>query len=188
MESLSLQQEPKPFPPQVDQVVIPKQHGSPNKARRRKRHSNHRLVKIHRSYTAEEIAHLLCVHKNTVRQWIKNGLPTCDKRRPTLILGRHLTDFLRARREKNKRSCLPGQIYCVRCRTPKFPAGNMADYHFVSEKIGNIKAICPDCDSIINRRVSLAKLGQIRGQMEVTFPQALQRLSESNSSSVNSDL
>jgi helix-turn-helix protein len=154
----------------------------------RKRHPNHRLVKIHRSYTVEEIAPLLDVHKNTVRQWIKSGLPTCDKRRPTLILGQDLIDFLRARRGKNKRSCLPGQIYCVRCRAPKSPAGNMADYQCVTEKIGNIKAICPDCDSIINRRVSLAKWQQIRGQMEVTFPQALRHLNESNQSSVNSDL
>jgi Helix-turn-helix domain len=154
----------------------------------RKRRPNHRLVKIHRSYTVEEIGRLLRVHKNTVRQWIKSGLPTCDRRRPTLILGRDLIGFLRARQERNKQSCLPGQIYCVRCRAPKFPAGNMADYQYVTEKVGNIKAICPDCDSIINRRVSFAKLGQIRAQMEVTFPQALRHLNESHQSSVNSDL
>jgi helix-turn-helix protein len=180
MESPSPQQERKPFHPQLAQVVIPKQHRGPSIAPRRKRYSNHRLVKIHRTYTVEESAHLLGVHKNAVRQWIKSDLPTCDKRRPTLILGRHLIDFLRARRERNKRSCLPGQIYCVRCRAPKFPAGNMADYQCVTEKVGNLKAICPDCDSIINRRVSLAKLEQIRGQIEIRLPQALRQLSESN--------
>ena len=34
----------------------------------RKRHPNHRLVKIHRSYTVEEIAELFAIHKNTVRR------------------------------------------------------------------------------------------------------------------------
>jgi helix-turn-helix protein len=189
MESISPQgHERKPFYPQIDQVAIPKQHGDPSKIPRRKPYSNHRLAKIHRSYTVEESAHLLGVHKNTVRQWIKSGLPTCDKRRPTLILGRHLIDFLRARREKNKRSCLPGQLYCVRCRAPRFPAGNMADYQPVTENVGNIQAICPECDSIINRRVSLAKFGQIRGQIDVRFPQALRYLNESDQSSINSDL
>ncbi len=37
---------------------------------------NHRLVKIHRSYTVEDAARCLAVHKNTVRRWIKAGLPT----------------------------------------------------------------------------------------------------------------
>jgi hypothetical protein len=154
----------------------------------RKRHPNHRHVKIHRSYTVEEIARLLGPHKNTLRQWIKEGLPTSDKRRPTLVLGRDLMEFLQARRARGKRTCLPGQIYCVRCRAPKFPAGDMADYQPVTEKLGNLVAICPDCDCMINRRVSVAKLGQVRGRLDITLPQALRHLSESNDPSVNSDL
>jgi hypothetical protein len=154
----------------------------------RKRHPNHRRIKIHRSYTVEEIARLFGAHKNTVRAWVQAGLPTADHRRPTLVLGPDLIAFLQARRAKNKRTCLPGEIYCVRCRAPKRPAGDMADYLPLTEKIGNLTAICPDCNSIMNRRVSLAKLGQVRGNMDITFPQALQRLSESNQPTVNSDL
>jgi len=68
---------------------------------------NHRLVKIHRSYLVEEAATLLDVHRNTVRQWIKLGLPTSDEKRPTLILGRVLIDFLQSSRALNKRPCHP---------------------------------------------------------------------------------
>ena len=93
-----------------------------------KRHPNHRLVKIHRNYTVEEIASLFGIHKNTVRGWVKAGLPTCDDKRPMLILGRDLAAFLQARRTKNKQTCQPGEIYCVRCRAPKMPAGDMAEY------------------------------------------------------------
>jgi len=139
----------------------------------KKRHPNHRRVKIHRSYAVEEIARLFGNHKNTVRAWIKAGLPTCDDKRPTLILGRELIVFLKARRAKNKRTCLPGEIYCVRCRAPKQPAGGMVDYRPVTDKVGCLIAICPDCTSIMNRCVSLAKLEQARGQMDITFPQAL---------------
>ena len=38
------------------------------------------------------------------------------------------------------------------------------------------------------RRVSMAKLGQVQGKMDITFPQALRRVSESNQPTVNSDL
>ena len=154
----------------------------------RKRHPNHRRVKVHRSYTVEEIAGLFGIHKNTVRAWVKAGLPTCDNKRPVLILGRDLIAFLQARRAKNKQPCRPGEIYCVRCRSPKSPAGDMADYLPVTETIGNLIAICPDCNSIMNRRVNLAKLGQVQGKMDITFPEALRRVSESNQPTVNSDL
>ena len=66
---------------------------------------NPRLVKIHRNYTVEEIACLFGIHKNTVRSWIKMGLPVTDNCRPQLILGSELAAFLGARRNKNKRSC-----------------------------------------------------------------------------------
>jgi hypothetical protein len=125
-----------------------------------KRHPNYRLVKIHRSYVVEEIAYMFGVHKNTVREWIKAGLPTSDKRRPTLILGHHLADFLRRRRQKNKQPCRQGEIYCVRCRAPKLPGGGMSEYRPQTETSGNLTAICPDCNSIMNRRVNIAKLEQ----------------------------
>ena len=63
-----------------------------------KRHPNHRLVKIHRNYTVEEVASLLGVHRNTVREWVKRGLATIDRKRPMLIHGRDLAAFLQARR------------------------------------------------------------------------------------------
>jgi hypothetical protein len=152
-----------------------------------RRHPNHRLVKIHRSYVVEEIACLFGVHKNTVREWIKAGLPTSDKRRPMLILGHHLADFLRRRRQKNKQPCRHGEIYCVRCRAPKPPGGGMAEYRPVTETSGNLTAICPDCNSIMNRRINIGKLEQFFGKADVALPQALRQVSKRIESCVNSD-
>ena len=152
-----------------------------------KRHPNPRLAKIHRNYAVEEIATLFGVHRNTVRAWVKRGLPTSDDRRPMLILGRDLVAFLQAQRAKNKRTCQPGEIYCVRCRAPKAPAGAMADYEALTTTQGNLIGICPECETIIYRRVSLAKLAQIRGKLDITFPQALRHIGESLQPSVNSD-
>ena len=154
-----------------------------------KRYPNHRLVKIHRSYTVEEIANLLKKHKNTVRIWIKDGLTPIDNKRPMLILGSDLIEFLKVHREKNKQRCKPGQLYCVRCRVPRFPAGDMADYVPVTEKFGNLIAICPDCDSIMNRRVSLARIWEVCANLDVTFPKDLRHIVKKRTkSSVDSDL
>ena len=154
----------------------------------RKRHPNPRLAKIHRNYTVDEVAHLFGIHKNTVRDWVKRGLPTSDGRRPMLILGRELVAFLTARRTKNKRTCQPGEIYCVRCRVPRAPAGDMVDYEPVTATLGNLVAICSACETMMYRRVSLAKLEQVRGILDVTMPQALEHIGESAQPTVNSDL
>ena len=138
-----------------------------------KHHPNYRLAQIHRNYTVEEIADKFGFHKNTVRRWVKDGLATIDDKRPILILGKVFRVFLQARRVKNKQTCKPGEIYCVRCRATKFPADDMVEYSPITDKVGNLAAICPDCNSMMNRRVSLANLGQVRGKMDISFPQAM---------------
>jgi hypothetical protein len=153
----------------------------------RKRRPNYRLVKIHRSYKVEEVVRLFGTHKNTVRAWVKAGLPTCDSKRPILILGRDLADYLKARRTKNKRHCKPGEIYCVRCRATKQPAGDMAEYQPITANLGNLIGICPDCGAMIYRRANRAKLPEIQGKLDITFTGAERRVSDSDGPSVNSD-
>jgi hypothetical protein len=152
------------------------------------RHPNHRRVKIHRNYTVEEVAKLYGRYRNTVREWIRRGLPTIDRKRPMLILGRDLAEFIQARRLKNKQKCQPGEIYCVRCRTPRKPAEEMADCQPITTTLGNLIGICPNCESIMYRRVNLAKLEQVRGSLVITMTQALPHIGESSQPSVNSDL
>jgi len=152
-----------------------------------KRHPNHRLVKIHRNYTVDDVSRLLGIHKNTVRAWIKTGLPVLDEKRPLLILGYVLRDFLKSRRTKNKQPCKPGQFYCFKCRAPKYPFENKAAYHEVNEKFGNLVANCVDCGTTINQRVSFSKIGRICSKINISFPKALRHLIESNKPSVNSD-
>jgi hypothetical protein len=154
----------------------------------RKRHPNPRLAKIHRNYTVEEVAALFDVHKNSVRNWVKCGLPTSDDRRPMLILGRDLVAFLHARRVKNKRPCQPGEIYCMRCRTAQRPAGDMAEYQSITSNSGNLIGICPCCETMMYRRVNLAKLVQVGADLDITMPQAIPHIDESPQPCVNSDL
>ena len=151
------------------------------------RSANPRLVKIHRNYTIGEAAELLNVHKNTIRAWIDSGLATIDKRRPCLILGSSLADFLTRRRRSRKRPCTDGQIYCVRCRTPRHPAGDVADYNPITPTSGNLVGICPGCEGLIYRRVNLANLALVRGQLDVNLPEAQGRIDEDIDPSVNRD-
>jgi len=137
-----------------------------------RRRPNHRLVKIHRSYTVEEAARVFGIHKNTVRAWIEAGLSVCKDMRPHLILGRELAAFLRSRRAKKKRPCAPGEMYCFRCRVPRTPAGEMADFVQQTDMLGNLVGICPQCSAMMYRRASVARLPAIRGELDITIVDA----------------
>lgn len=148
---------------------------------------NYRRVKIRRSYTVEEIACLFGIHKNTVRIWVKAGLPTSDGKRPMLIRGSELSAYLLARKAKSKRPCRLEEIYCVRCRVPRIPAGGMVDYKPESETNGRLEAICPVCDCIINRWISLAQWEQICGETGFTITGASEQVNDRTQPAVNGD-
>ena len=152
-----------------------------------KRRPNHRLVKINRSYTVEEVASLFGIHKNTVRTWIKNGLKLCDCKRPALILGRVLAAFLQTQKSKNKHTCRVDEMYCLRCRVPRRPVPDLVEYQPVTEKVGNLVAMCSHCDALMNKRVSFLKLSLVEAQMGITFPQAQKHIGDNNQPSLNSD-
>jgi hypothetical protein len=137
-----------------------------------KRRPNYRLVKIHRSYTVEEAARVFGIHRNTVRAWIGAGLPICKDMRPHLILGRELREFLQARRAKKKRPCAPGEMYCFRCRAPRIPAGEMADFVPRTDVLGTFAGICPECSTMMYQRASVAKLPAIRAKLDITIMEA----------------
>jgi len=149
------------------------------------RKPNPRLAKIHRSYSVEEVARLYGTHRNTVRAWIRAGLPTIDGRRPIVIAGRDLGSFLHARRQRNARPCGSGELYCCRCRVPQKPAENRAMYEPMNATTGNLVGICSTCSARMNRRVSLAALGAVRGDLAVSIAVAQEHIGESHQPSVN---
>jgi hypothetical protein len=151
------------------------------------RHPNPRRIKIHRSYSVEDLARHLDVHKNTVRNWLNNGLKPIDDQRPILVRGPELRRFLVARRAQGKHPCGPGRIYCLPCRAPKVPAGNFAECILIGETSGTIQGICPDCNRMIYRRVNPQKLDSVRGKLDISVTCARTRIEERGKPNVNCD-
>ncbi|MFO1435498.1 MAG: helix-turn-helix domain-containing protein [Gammaproteobacteria bacterium] len=148
---------------------------------------NPRLAKAIRTYTVDEVARLYRVHKNTVRNWIKQGLKTTDGTRPFLILGSELRAFLQLQRKARKRPCAPGELYCVRCRKPQRPAGDMVEFQAINATTGDLIGLCPTCECWMYRKVSTAKLYSICSSLDVTGSKAIERIGQSESPSVNCD-
>lgn len=126
-------------------------------------------------------------HRNTVRDWLTAGLKPIDGGRPALILGSELRRFLNERRARRKRKTPAGMIFCLRCREPRRPAGDVVDYLPRTATSGDFQGICPNCDSILYRRVNLAALDEVRGGLDVTIREGDPRLRQRKEPSVNHD-
>lgn len=149
--------------------------------------ANPQRVKLHRSYSVPELAGCLGVHKNTVRQWQRHGLEPLDSTRPLLFQGAIVRAFLAKRNASRRRPCLPGTLYCCRCRAPRPPALAMVDYNPVTAASGNLRALCEVCGGMMHRRIRRADLPAKMPGLDIQISQAPSRLSGSPPPSLNCD-
>lgn len=85
----------------------------------KRRKYNTRRISLKISYSVQEIAELFGIHKNAALNWIKTGLKIIDQKKPYLINGADLVDFLNIRQKKRKHKCKPDEFYCFKCRLPR---------------------------------------------------------------------
>jgi len=130
------------------------------------RRANPNKVKLHYSYSVGELAALLSVHKNTVRNWQRHGLPALEAR-PALIHGAAARAFLVERNRARKQPCPPGAIYCFRCREPRPPALGMIELVNVKRGVGNLRALCGTCGGLMHRRARQDALATIMPRLTV---------------------
>ena len=123
----------------------------PNTGRRR--------AKTHRNYDVAEAARLYGVHRNTVRNWMKNGLSVVGDGRSVLILGDELERFRKARQAASRRPCPPGTIYCLKGREPRAPIPASLGRTTVTGRTAVVTGACSMCGTGLNRRTRIADLG-----------------------------
>lgn len=152
-----------------------------------RRQVNPNRVKIHRTYSVEEVATLLEVHEHTVRNWQKSGLVPIDDQRPTLFKGSQLKAYLQNKRKSKQQPCTSHEMYCLKCRAPRRPAGDVVDYLPITGTSGNLRGLCPECETLMHRRTSQTKLEVLEQVFDIAYPQDAERLSERGKASLNCD-
>jgi len=127
---------------------------------------NLRRIRTNISYSFAEIARLHKVSPTTVWKWTKQGLETIDDHVPKLVHGSVLKAFL-AGRKKPRQPLLVGQIYCVACRLPREPAGQVAAFQPRALTNGDLIGRCPDCGRLMHRRVRTDQLAAVLGALHL---------------------
>jgi excisionase family DNA binding protein len=134
----------------------------------RNRRADWRRIKGKDSYTFDEAARALGVHRNTIRHWVqKCGLSAMTEKRPYLILGADLVAFLKGRRQSKKRRCGPGELYCLKCRVPRAPIPGLIEYRPATTTRGEIIGICSRCETVVHRFVSTRRAAAIAAEFNV---------------------
>ena len=134
----------------------------------KRKHNYHRIKKNY-SHSIAEICDTLGVHKNTALRWIKEeGLKTIDDRKPFLIHGTDLKEFLQKRQDgqkvKNKND---DKIFCVKCQKHQRPFGNLIDIFMFTKTRGNLQGLCEVCDTKIFKGFGIKKLELIKKTFDV---------------------
>ena len=150
------------------------------------RRADWRRIRTHLSYTYAEAALTLSVHRVTVRHWVKHcELKVLAVRRPHLILGADLIAFLKARRAAQKRKCGPGEMFCLKCRSPRKPAPGLFEHRVYSPLRGSIVGLCADCGTLMHRIVSARRMASVTAEFNMQLEHHHESLSGSPNPSLN---
>lgn len=125
-------------------------------------------VKQAKTYEPIDIAKLFGIHRNTIGQWLKQGLQAIDNGRPIVVRGAELKAFLGERQEARKQTCRLNELYCFRCRAPRTPWGAMADVVPVTAKTAKLSALCLECETPMHRMISRDDLVKLAATIDLS--------------------
>jgi len=108
-------------------------------------------IKVHLNYEIAEAAEVTGVTPQTVRQWIRQGLPALTEKRPYLILGWQLKAFLKARETGRRRPLQDGEFFCLSCKAPRRAALGMTETAVRQDGRSVLKGFCADCETLCLR-------------------------------------
>lgn len=128
-----------------------------------------RRIRATRTYTIEEASLALGVSTGTIRTWVRTGLPLMKARRPFLILGDALRQFLADRTTGAKVALRPGQLYCLACKAGREPMGQMVDCLLQTTKTARLVGLCEVCGCTCNRMVSRSTIEQFSQIFELVI-------------------
>lgn len=116
-----------------------------------KRNYSTRKIKGNWSYSVKELASLLDVRTTTVHDWIKDGLPTIDKRRPYLMHGPAARQWLDNRKKARSWPREYGKLPCFTCKCQREIKSGSFEILFSNTQKIKIQGQCIFCNRTIGR-------------------------------------
>lgn len=106
--------------------------------------------KAHHVYLVEGVMELFAVSRNTVSNWVRQGLRPSDEAQPYVFRGAELIRFHKIRQAR-RTGLARGFFHCMRCKeavVPQLPELSIAEER---PKVFRARARCPDCDAALSK-------------------------------------
>lgn len=98
-----------------------------------------------RVYTVKMAARTIGVSEPTFRKWTKDGLRLISDKRPYLVRGADLIEFLKKRNAANRVPRGKGQFYCMTCKGSRDPSLGSVTYAATTAQTGRLSGRCSVC-------------------------------------------
>ncbi|MEM9434597.1 MAG: hypothetical protein AAGA12_11805 [Pseudomonadota bacterium] len=118
------------------------------------KYPNPMLVKASRTYDVLEAARALGRSPATIRHWIKDGLEVLASRKPYLIIGQAIRDYIKSKTASRKKPLSQNEIYCMSCQVGRRPLGMSVTLYPQSAKTRRISGFCGACGASMSRIIS----------------------------------
>jgi hypothetical protein len=107
-------------------------------------------AKKHRVYCADEVLKLYKVSsRNTLSNWVKQGLCPSPEASPQLFRSAELNRFHMQRRAQSKRELRLGEFKCLHCKTAVIPEPASMSFDPAKKAASLCCALCPDCGASV---------------------------------------
>lgn len=122
------------------------------------KYPNPMRVKATRTYDVMEAARALGRTAATIRNWIKDGLEVLASRKPFLILGQAIRDYIKGKSASRKASLQNDELYCLSCKSGRRPHNMAVAVIAQNGKTLRLSGVCVACKCACSRIISASKL------------------------------
>ena len=114
-------------------------------SRSSKRRPDARAIRPTGTYSVDELADALDKSRATVQQWIRDGLPTIDAKKPALVYGWAFRNWHEARWEARRTNCAEDEFFCMGCRDRRRAAVGSLASEKTDRGCARVRACCAVC-------------------------------------------
>lgn len=132
---------------------------------RKKRRPDYRMIRDTTTYSIQELAEASSRSKETIYEWIRQGLPTIDNRNPTLMYGWAVRKWLHSKWDARRTCCPDGMMHCMGCKSSRQPAAGSIEESVTGTGSVVLKARCSVCGSKMNLFVKAEEVGRFRSAL-----------------------
>ena len=130
--------------------------------------ANQMAVRASLTYDIGEAARALDVTPATIRNWINDGLHVMSSRKPYLLLGAAIREYLREKYAKAKRPLGEDKLFCVSCKDGRNPKDMAVSLTKSGPKTSMLKGVCGQCEGISTRIISDRDVGAFGQTFRIT--------------------